>query len=262
SGQAARPTRMETVRSADGTALAFEVEGSGPSLVIVTGAFCDRGTTADLATLLAPDLTVLRYDRRGRGDSGDASAYAIEREIEDLAAVLGAAGGDAFVYGHSSGASLVVAAVVAGLPMAKLALYEPPYAEEPGTLELRDEITALLAAGDRAGAVRRFLAGAVGLPEQVVASAEHWPDWPAMVGIAHTLPYDLTLMGDCSVPVGAAGITVPTVVLHGSATSPDLIGGAEALAAAIPGSDLRVLDGQDHGIPAAAIGPVLRSIFL
>lgn len=248
---------MDIVSSADGTPIAYEREGHGPPVVLVTGAFCDRGTSAELAALLARRHTVLRYDRRGRGDSGDAPAYAPEREVEDLAAVVAAAGGSAAVYGHSSGAGLAVAGVMAGLPVTKLAVYEPPYAEVPGTLELRDEIASLVAADDPGSAARRFLTGAAGLPEEMAATAEHWPDWPGMVGIAHTLPYDLTLMGDGTVPTDAAAITVPTLVLHGSATAPALARGAELLAAAVPGAEHRVLDGQDHGVAPDALAPVL-----
>lgn len=247
---------MEIVQSTDGTRIAYEREGAGPTLVIVTGAFCDRGTSAELAGLLAPHLDVVRYDRRGRGDSGDGAAYAVEREIEDLAALVDLLGG-ASVYGHSSGGGLAVAAAVAGVPMTKLAVYEPPYAEAPQPPHLRDEIAALVAAGDRAGAARRFLTGAAGLPEEVAATAEHWPDWPAMTGIAHTLPYDLTLMGDGTVPAGASAITAPTLVLHGSASPPPLVRGAELLAAAIPGATHRVLADQDHGVAPAAIAPLL-----
>jgi pimeloyl-ACP methyl ester carboxylesterase len=249
---------METVRSADGTELAYEVEGDGPPLVIVTGAFCDRHTTADLAALLADEFTVVRYDRRGRGDSGDAATYAVEREVEDLDAILGVVDGPASVYSHSSGASLALLAAAAGLPMTTLVAYEPPNAVSPSATEaLRAALADALGAGDRGAAVKAFLSDAIGLPPEVVASAEHWPSWDGMKGIAHTLPYDVEVVAHDPGPA-LADIRVPTFVLHGG-NSTDWSG--DALLAAIPGAVGREIPGQDHGIPADAIAPELRTIF-
>src|SRR5665213_4060066 len=142
---------MERTRSADGTSIAFDREGEGPALVLVVGAFCDRSTSETLARLLASQFTVVRYDRRGRGSSGDTAPYAVEREIEDLQAVVAAAGGPAFVFGHSSGAALALEAVVVGLPVTRLVAYEPPYIVE-GTrarpAQLAERVTQLLGADE------------------------------------------------------------------------------------------------------------------
>jgi pimeloyl-ACP methyl ester carboxylesterase len=247
---------MNTVRSADGTELAYEVEGQGPALVVVTGAFCDKGTSADLAAVLAPHRTVYRYDRRGRTDSGDTPLYAVAREVEDLAAVVGLAG-EAAVYGHSSGGALALLAAARGVPMTRLAVYEPPFRTDGGADPgFAGEIAAAIAAGDRGAAVRRFLAG-IGIPPEVVATAESWPDWPAMVGIAHTLSYDLAIGGDATVPAELAAIAVPTLVVHGGRSMDWLAGGMAELVATVPGATERRLDDQDHGVAPDVIAPVL-----
>lgn len=249
---------METVRSADGTEIAYERDGDGPPLVIVTGAFGDRHTNRALADLLAPHRTTYRYDRRGRTDSGDTPPYAVDREIEDLAAVVGAAGPGAAVYGHSSGAALALLAAARGVAMTALTVHEPPYrVDGRGNAELEPVVSAALAAGDRAGAVKRFLAGAVGLPPEVVADAETWPDWEGMCRIAHTLPYDLAVGGDGTVPAELARITVPTLVLHGTESFDWIAAGMAKLVDTIPGATGQVLVGQDHGVDPAAVVPYL-----
>jgi pimeloyl-ACP methyl ester carboxylesterase len=247
---------METVRSADGTEIAYEREGSGPPLVLVGGAFSERSGGAGLAAAL-PQLEVFRYDRRGRGDSGDTPPYAVEREVEDLAAVLGAAGGEAAVYGHSSGAALSLAAAVAGAPITRLAVYEPPFNLDGADAGLRAEIESLLASGDRAGAIKRFLVEAVELPEEAVASAEHWPDWAGMLRIAPTLAYDLAVLGDGRIPEGVAELTMPVLVLHGGDSLPWMRASNEALVAAIPGARGVELAGQGHNADPALVAAEL-----
>jgi pimeloyl-ACP methyl ester carboxylesterase len=117
----------QRVCSADGTMIAFERAGQGPALILITGGLTDRTVTRSVAAELAPRFTVYAYDRRGRGSSGDTAPYSAEREVEDLAAVIGAAGGPALVFGHSSGAVLALEAAARGLAITKLAAYEPPY---------------------------------------------------------------------------------------------------------------------------------------
>ena len=118
---------VQSVVSRDGTQIAYEQSGAGPALILIGGAFGERTTAAGLAALLAPRFTVFAYDRRGRGGSGDTPTYAVEREVEDLEALIDRAGGAAFVYGHSSGAALAIEASAEGLPIGRLVLYEPPY---------------------------------------------------------------------------------------------------------------------------------------
>ncbi|MGA7418450.1 MAG: alpha/beta hydrolase, partial [Acidimicrobiales bacterium] len=214
---------MEIARSADGTRIAIDRFGQGPPLVLVVGAFWDRSTPRALAAKLAPEFTVFSYDRRGRGDSGDTALYAVDREIEDLRAVIGVAGGSAFVYGHSSGAVLALEATARGLPVTKLAVYEPPYIIEgtrarPATLATR--VSELLASGRRSEAAELFLIEGPGLPPEVLATMKAGPTWSRFEAIAHTLPYDLAITGDQGVPVAdLAKITVPVLVL-GGANSP------------------------------------------
>jgi pimeloyl-ACP methyl ester carboxylesterase len=257
---------MNTVRSADGTEIAFDRTGSGPALVLVVGAFCDRNTTRSLAKLIAPDFTVYQYDRRGRGASGDTPPYAIEREIEDLAAVAGATGGAPFVFGHSSGAVIALEAAARGVPIARVVAYEPPYIVDdtrsrPGT-DLADRLDALVASGRRGDAAKLFLTEAVGVPPEVVAMIEGSPDWPSMTAISHTLAYDVTACDNNSMPSARlSGIGVPTLVLGGGNSPEWFQNTVRAVAATIPEAELRLLDGQDHGCADDVLGPVLVEFF-
>jgi pimeloyl-ACP methyl ester carboxylesterase len=259
----------ETVTSPDGTTIAFSRTGNGPALVLVVGAFCDRHTTRSLTKVLAPDFTVYEYDRRGRGASGDTAPYAVEREVEDLAAVAGAAsaaGGAPFAFGHSSGAVLVLEAAARGVPMAKLVAYEPPYIVDesrsrPGT-DLADRLTALVSAGRRGDAAKIFLTEAVQVPPDVVAMMEGSPDWPAMTAIAHTLCYDVEACANNEMPANRlAEIRVPTLVL-GGANSPEWFQNTvRAVAATVPDAQHRFLEGQDHGAADDVLAPVLIEFF-
>ncbi len=257
---------METTKSADGTVIAYDRTGDGPPLIIVLGAFCDRKTFVPPASL-ASRFTVCTYDRRGRGDSGDTQPYSPDLEVADLAAVIEAvAGSGAFVYGHSSGAALALRAAARGVPMAALVAYEAPYTI-PGTRELPEDpsgrITALVAAGRRADAVRFWMTDVVGAPAEVLPRMENSPMWPGLQALAHTLPYDLALTGDQGIPVDyLAKITVPVLVL-GGANSPDWFRRTvQATTDAIPGARLVMLDGQDHGAPPEVIAPLLTDFFL
>ena len=255
-------TFMDTVRSADGTPIAFDTTGSGPPLVLVVGAFCDRQTTRAITKLLASDFTVYEYDRRGRGDSGDTPPYAVEREIEDLAAVAGAAGGKPNVFGHSSGAVLALEAAARGVAMTKLVAYEPPYIVDdsrprPG-VDLGDRLGALVSDGRRDDAAKLFLTEAVGVPAEVVEMIASGPDWPGMTAIAHTLRYDIVACDNNQLPAGRlAAIAVPTLVL-GGANSPEWFHHTVcAVAGAIPGAQLQFLEGADHRAPDDVLAPVL-----
>lgn len=260
---------MPTVQSADGTTIAYDRIGQGPALILVDGALCRRafGPMAKLAELLAPHFTVFTYDRRGRGDSADAPSYAVTRELEDLAALLAAAGGSASLFGASSGGALALAATASGLPVQRLAVYEPPFVSEGASETEADHIAALrqrLAKGDRGGAVKYFMRDMVRVPAPVVLMMRcMFPVWSKLKAVAHTLPYDAAIMGDWAVPVQrAAAVRVPSLVLHGGKTDARLRRAAGVLAAAIASAEHKELAGQDHNAQASALAPVLREFFL
>jgi pimeloyl-ACP methyl ester carboxylesterase len=254
-----------TVTSRDGTPIAFERTGQGPALVLVDGALCFRrfGPMGPLAELLAPDFTVYRYDRRGRGDSGDTQPYAVAREVEDLEAVIAAAGGSAFVFGLSSGAVLALEAAASGLPITKLALYEPPLSvEAQEQSDFGETLERLVAEGRRGDAVEFFLTSA-GVPEEAIAGMRGDPTWALFESVAPTLVYDNRVLGDGTVPrERAATLSMPALVA-GGAESPDFFRrAAEATADAIPGAQHRSLAGQSWGqVEPAALAPVLREFF-
>jgi pimeloyl-ACP methyl ester carboxylesterase len=253
---------MDTVCSADGTTIAFDRTGNGPALVLVMGAFCDRQTTRSLTKVLASVFTIYEYDRRGRGASGDAAPYAVAREIEDLAAVVDLAGGSPFVFGHSSGAVLALESAARGVPMTKLAVYEPPYIVDEGRERLgpdfADRLAALVTAGDRGDAAKLFLTEAIQVPPDILAMTESGPDWPAMTEIAHTLAYDVALCDGNEMPVDfLATIHVPTLVLGGGNSPAWFHHTVRAVAAAIPNAQHQFLDGQDHGAADDVLAPVL-----
>jgi pimeloyl-ACP methyl ester carboxylesterase len=255
--------RLErTVIARDGTPIAYERVGEGPALVLVDGALCFRGfgPMGPLAERLAPHFTVYRYDRRGRGDSGDTAPYAVAREVEDLAAVIDAAGGSAAVFGMSSGAVLALEAAASGLPISRLALYEPPLsADGPDSGEFGATLERLVSEGRRGDAVAYFLESA-GVPEEAVAGMRSDPTWALFESVAPTLVYDNAVLGDGTVPRDrAAGLTLPALVA-GGADSPDFfVRAAEATADAIPGARYRALEGQSWGqVSPDALARVLR----
>lgn len=259
---------MTKVTSSDGTTIAFEQVGEGPAVVLVDGAMCYRefGPLPSLAQVLASDFTVYTYDRRGRGESGDGAPYAVAREVEDLAALIEAAGGSAYVYGVSSGAALAVEAAASGLAITKLALYEPPYTAEGGDTEgvqqSNRKLNDLLAAGRRGDAVAHFMSG-VGVPAAVIDGMRQSPAWPVFEAVSPTIAYDFTVLGDGTVPrERAANVAVPALVAAGGASPDSLRRPAEALAGAIPGAKYQTLEGQTHDVAPDVIAAVLREFFL
>ncbi|MEV0347276.1 alpha/beta hydrolase [Nonomuraea sp. NPDC050680] len=258
---------MHTVLSADGTRIAYDRSGSGPALIYVTGALCDRSTGAPLAALLAPYFTVFTYDRRGRGDSGDTAPYQVEREVEDLAAVIAEAGGAAAAYGMSSGAALALRAAAQGVAITRLALFEPPYspddADRPARARAYEaELTELLTAGRRGDAVELFMT-TVGLPAELIGRMRGAPMWPALEALAPTLAYDAAVMGNGStgsaLPVElAAKVGVPVLVADGGAGPAWLRDMARRLADALPEGRHRTLEGQTHDVDPQVLAPVLR----
>jgi pimeloyl-ACP methyl ester carboxylesterase len=260
------------VTSKDGTTIAFDRSGEGPSIILVGGALADRSAAAELAARLAPRLTVIAFDRRGRGDSGDTAPYAVDREVEDIEALLLAVGGQAFVLGHSSGAVLALESARAHPErITKLALYEPPFiVDDSRPLLPADYVTHLadlVSEGRRGDAVEFFLATAVGVPAEVVAGMRDQPFWSSLEATAHTLPYDGTIMGDTMGGTPAplrrwATVRVPTLVMDGGA-SPDWQRHAvRALAQVLPNARHRTLEGQDHGPDSEVLAPALVEFLL
>jgi len=255
---------MPQVLSKDGTSIAFDRLGEGPPVILVVGAFSARATGAPLATFLARSFTVFNYDRRGRGASGDTLPYAVDREVEDLAALIAEAGGAAAVFGYSSGAFLALQAAARGLAITRLALFEPPYLADTGEhLESPDHaavLAELIATGRRGDAVEYFQTQIVGIPEEIVVQLRLAPFRPALEAIAHTLVYEATLLGDRSLPTELArALTIPTLVVAGGASMPFMRVTAHALANGLPSGQAQVLEGQTHDIEPAVLGPVLEA---
>ena len=255
---------MERVTSKDGTTIAFERLGSGPPVVLVCGGSVDRTADAAIAQELASHFTVFNYDRRGRGDSGDTLPYAIEREVEDIDAVIGAAGGSAFLWGSSSGAVLALIAAES-VPVTKLALWEPPFVPEGVPRPPEDQVSqyeTMIAEGRRGDAVEYFMSKVIGMPAEVVAGARTQPWWAATEALAHTLAYDARIMGDYSIPNDlVASVKVPTMVIAGGADFPWMRQTAEALATALPDGQVRILVGQGHDVAPGVLAPVLTEFF-
>jgi pimeloyl-ACP methyl ester carboxylesterase len=247
--------------SADGTSIAYDRTGEGPALVLVVGAFCTRQTTQALTPMLASHFTVYEYDRRGRGDSGDTPPYAIEREIEDLDAVIGAAGGSAMVYGHSSGAVLALVAAAKGLAITRVVAYEPPLFIPP-VAEVGDLAAALKALADQnrpGDAAELFLTVAAGAPPEIIAMIKGSPDWAGMESVAHTLWYDATIAASESEADLTAfeSITVPTILVDGGRSAPWARHATDLLAKAVPNAIQVTVDDADHRVPEHLLAPML-----
>jgi pimeloyl-ACP methyl ester carboxylesterase len=255
---------MQSVKSADGTVIAYEQQGSGPALIIVDGALSTRDGKAELRGMLAPQLTVFGYDRRGRGDSGDTLPYAVDREIEDIQALIELAGGSAALYGHSSGAALALdAALQLGDSVSKIAMYEAPYNDDPAARQAwrryLDQLARLLAAGRDGDAVALFMEY-VGTPAEQIDGMREQDFWPAMAALGPTLAYDhAAILGEeDAVPADrAARLPVPALVMYGTASFPFMADTAGTLQQTIPHAELRALEGQDHNVSPAALAPVL-----
>ena len=256
---------MDQVTSRDGTTIAFDRLGQGPPVVLVCGGSVDRMADAAIAQALSSDFTVLNYDRRGRGDSGDTLPYAIEREVEDIGAVIDAAGGSANLWGSSSGAVLAMIATASGAPVTKLALWEPPFILDENARPPADQVEQyerMIAEGRRGDAAEYFMSKVVGMPPEFVADARKQPWWAGQEAIAHTLAYDARIMGDYSIPTEtAASVKVPTVVLAGGVDFPWMRDTATALADAIPDGQVRFLEGQGHDVDPTVLAPALKEFF-
>jgi pimeloyl-ACP methyl ester carboxylesterase len=277
-------TTPQTVASKDGTTIAFDRYGAGPAVILVTGALGTRAHDMDspLATLLAADFPVYDYDRRGRGASGDTPPYAVQREVEDIEALIDAAGGSASLYGISSGAVLALEAA-SRLPgkVRKVALYEPPFiiddSRPPVADDYVEQLDAAIAAGRRNDAVEIFMLKALLLPEAFLPmlrspsraddGSMQPPLWVAMEAVAHTLAYDGRVMGDTMrgnpLPTDRWSAETPTtLVMTGGKSQRFFADGANALVDLLPDAEHKVLEGQDHGVAPDALAPNLREFFL
>lgn len=241
------------IYSKDGTRLAVDQLGAGPALILVNGALATRSAAKSVAAMLAAHFTVFAYDRRGRGESGDTAPYTVQREVEDLDAVISEAGGQAFVFGHSSGAVLALE-TARQLPrrIPKLAVYEPPFiiddSRPPAPADLEAHLTGLISAGRPGEAVEYFMTRAVGMPVDAVAAMRGAPMWAGLEQVARTLPYDAAIMGDLMGGNAAAmhkwaAITAPTLVMDGGDSPAYMHHGAEELARILPHAQHRRLPG-------------------
>jgi alpha-beta hydrolase superfamily lysophospholipase len=255
--------------SADGTTIAYDQWGDGPLVVIVGGAFNDRGTWAELAQALAGDFTVVSYDRRGRGESGDTEPYAVQREIEDLTAVITDRDPDRTAYAHgiSSGGALLLRAIAAGAPVTKVSILEPPYrvpGAPPAPPDYRGTLRRFIASGDRGAAVEYFMTGAVGLAPEAVAGMKATPAWAYLEAMAHTLVYDAEALGgdDQQLPTELlAGIAIPLLTVSSAGTAPWLASAAEAVAQGVPSGRYASLEGDFHQVPPAVLAPALATFY-
>ena len=263
---------MESVRSRDGTTIAFDRVGDGPALILAGGAFSYRAfpKMRELADLLSRRITVINYDRRGRGDSGDTRPYAVEREIEDLHALIEAAGGSASIWGWSSGGALALRGAAAGLNFEKLAVYEVPFmVDTDGRLpppDFSERLDALVAADRRSAAVRYYMTKGMGIPPAIVALMRLAPFWSKLTAVAHTLPYDWAVLGDTmrGRPLASdewAPVRTPALVIAGEKSPAQLRSAARALVDVLPNAEHRTLEGQSHNPSMKALAPVLEEFF-
>ncbi|MDB5051291.1 MAG: alpha/beta hydrolase fold protein [Fibrobacteres bacterium] len=261
--------KINTVKSKDGTSIAFETTGKGQPLILVGGAFCGRSAPTSgtpLAALLAHRFTVFSYDRRGRGQSDDASPHAIGREVEDLAALIAAAGGSAYVFGNSSGAFLALDGAVQGLAIPKLVLYEPPVILDKDRAKyfegLSKELDEAAAGNRRSDAVESYFTKVMQMPAPAVAQMRKSPMWPGLEELAHTLSYDLLLTARGPLRLEeVTAVRSSTLVMNGGA-SPDWMREAiKTLARAIPNARHRTLEGQTHAVDPKALAQAMEEFF-
>lgn len=248
---------QKTVTSQDGTTIAYEQTGTGPVIILVAAALADRGGTTRLAKHLAEHFTVINYDRRGRGKSTDTQPYAIAREVEDIEALIDAHDGAAFVFGSSSGSVLALeAANRLGTKVKKLFMYEPPFivddSQPPVPEDFIQQVTRFVSAGQRNDAVKLFFAKGMGIPGFIVTLMRFlMPGWSKMAAIAHTLPYDLTILAGTQTgkPLPAqrwTSIISPIRIMVGGKSEPFFHNGARALTEIVPTAQYCSLEGRDH----------------
>lgn len=262
---------MATTISKDGTKIAYDKTGDGPALIIVAGAFQDRMAMSVYAEPLSKRFTVYNYDRRGRGESGDTQPYTVQREIEDIDALIQEAGGSAFVFGGSSGGVLTLDAAAHGSHITKLAVYEPPFvvddSRDPVPEDIVDHLREMVASGRRGDAAETFMTKGSLMPAEMVAGMRTQPFWPSVEAVAHTLVYDAMIMDGTmqGIPLPAnrwAAVTIPTLVIYGGAGPAWSRNAAETLSERLPHAARQTLEGQFHALTPEMLTPVLEKFFL
>lgn len=261
---------MSTTVSRDGTVIGYDKVGNGPAIILIAGATQYRAIdqqAPELARLLQEaGFSVINYDRRGRGESGDTLPYAVAREVEDVAALIAVAGGRASLYGASSGCALALEAAQSGLPVDKLVLYEPPFVVDdswaPPPRDYFEKLAAFRAAGDKTGALTYFFTASIHMPPDQVDGMKRSPFWPMLEPVGHTIEYDALCMGKEAVEGGLAEtqrwnkVTQPVLVVDGDASFPFMAAGADTVAKLL-GAGRKTLPGQGHGPAPEAIAPVV-----
>ncbi len=258
---------MEKVTSKDGTVIAYDRLGKGPAVIMTLGALNTRKSGSKLAKLLSARFTVISYDRRGRGNSTDTAPYSVQREVEDVAALIGVVGEPVFLYGHSSGGALALEAVMAlRKKVRKLAVYEVPYALDNGARRAATTyyktLKSLLTTGRNDDAVALFI-GSVGVSDKQVQALKRMPMWKGLVRLAPTLAYDSTVLGKGhALPKDRlSGVTVPTLAMHGGAGAAFMGDVAREISETIPRAKLQTLPRQTHGVSPKVLAPVLEEFF-
>jgi pimeloyl-ACP methyl ester carboxylesterase len=264
---------MHTVTSKDGSRIAYDRYGSGPAVILVAGALGYRefNKMEELAGLVAESCTVVNYDRHGRGDSTEVKPFALEREIEDIAALIEAEGGSASLWGWSSGGALALRAAGTGIGVEKVSVYEVPFMVDPAakrpTRDYAERLDELVAADDRSGAVKHFMRNAIGVPTPFVAVMPLMPMWKGLKATAPTLPHDWAALGKHTMygapldPAEWAAVTMPTQVVCGAKTMDVLKQGSRAVAEVLPNAELRELNGVGHNVKMPVLAPVLKEFF-
>lgn len=262
---------MKKAISKDGTFIAYNKTGKGPALVLVDGAFCYReyGPAPKLVPLLSENFTVYSYDRRGRGESTNTLPYAVDREIEDLKSIIEKTSEAPFILGISSGAALVLQAIAKGIKVKKVALFEPPYvvlSEKDSTPPkgAEDELSNLVNLGKRGKAVTYFMTKVMGMPHVFVFLFKLFgrSSWKRNESVAHTLYYDVAIMGDFTIPEDVtASVSVPAAVIGGEKSPQKLRNAIDAVAKSIPQSQINLLKGQSHNTSMKVLAPVLIDFF-
>lgn len=259
-----RRTRVPHVMSADGTRIAYSIDGSGPLVILTTGSLDDGSENAPLAAELSRWFRVVNYARRGRGESTDGTEYSVAREIEDIEALIDVAGGNALLYGVSTGGALALEAAATLRSIDAVAVYEVPYDLAPETpqqqLDYVTELDRRLSAGRSGDAVALFMELAGSSVEEIAGARAH-PVWASLERIAHTLAYDADVLGTRQPPLDRfVRIHQPVLVATGGGIPP-FEAAADALAEAIPGAQRKLLNGQGHVVDPAVMAAELKTFF-